>query len=270
MRILSTTVQPSYGKATAIVRWTVDRELAALNPEFAVYRSPDGAQGWELVAPPGTDLELTDPAFIFHSLATIPHYRVLAMYDDPAVYVEGPTAGLFDELTRREFGVCRRIMDIELRTIRIDGWDVLHYIPLANGVIQKGWIDETGQEGYTCPGTDDGFGQKFVDGYAAPWLTVMHPSRTGPIIKELRDDGLGIFDENKIVCKMLAFPRPVTGHLIIHPETDNRYVVTSKVQPHLFKGTYPVAFTAQLRLLEREHPAYRLPIPEDLSTVRRP
>jgi hypothetical protein len=272
MRILTTTIQPSYGLGRAIVRWTVDAELAAANPEFFVYRSPDGAQGWERVNDTATSLlELEDTQFRFYSRATIPHYRVRAVLDaDPANDIDGGPVGLFAALTRREFAACRRMIEVEYQTIRHDGWPVLHYVPLTKGEVQPGWNQTTGKEETACAGEKDGYGQKYVGGYTTPYYTVLHPRQVGPIVKELRDDGLGVFDQNTIVAKMGPFPRPVSGHLIVHPDTDNRYAVTEKVTPWPFKGTYPISFTAQLELLPREHPAYRLPLPDDFDTWELP
>lgn len=267
LQFTSLTIQPSYGQAQALVRWAVNQELQAANPEYHLWSSPDGAGDWRRVnSDPVDDLEYLDTDFTYNSRLSIPHYRVLAITDD-GTEVEGPVVGLFAQLTRREYSACRQMIRQEYRQIRHDGWRVLHYIPRTRGQIVPGWDTHTDQQTSDCPADQDGYGQKYVGGYRPPFATVLHPQDVGPLIKQIRDDGLGVFDQNKITARMLAFPRPEKGHLIVHPETDNRYVVTEAVKPWAFKGSYPIAYSAQLELLRREDRAYRLPLPTNLDQL---
>ncbi len=267
MRIQDLQLQPAYGQAQTLVRWTVDRELELAEPvEYHVFRSPDGAGDWARAnTDPITDREYLDTGFTFNTRTRIPHYRVLALVGHDRQQVHSPVRGLFESLTRREYGAVRAMIGREFRQIRADGWRVLHYIPLTRGTVQPGWDPQTDQETNPCPGPDDGYGQKYVGGYREPFRSWLHPNDVGPLVKQLRDDGLGMFDDNKVVTRMLAFPRPERGHLIVRPETDDRWAVTEIVKPYAFKGIYPIAYMAQLELLRREDPAYRLPLPPNLE-----
>jgi len=269
MQILDINLQPAYGQRQALVRWSSDVALEAQNPVYHIYRSPDGAGDWERANTDPVDaLEYLDTNFHFNSRLTVPHYRVLAVLPNGDM-IDSPTKGLYQDMSRQEYAACSYMIRQEYKQIRHDGWKILHYIPLTRGEIQPGWDGTTGQLLKDCPGEDDGYGQKYVGGYRDPFYTVLHPGDMGPIIKQRKDDGIGVFDQNKITVRMLAFPQPQPGHLIVHPSTDNRWMVTEAVKPFLFKGNYPIAHACQLELLRRESPAYRLPIP-DLSTLKLP
>ena len=264
-------IQPNHGRREAIVRWTVNRELSLANPVYHVYRSPDGAGDWALVNPvPTEDTELLDTGFSFPSRVSTPHYRVLAVLDGQPGPDSGPV-GLFSRLTRREYGAVRRMVELEYLQIRHDGIPVLHFIPRTRGKIAEGWDEQTGQVSEVCVDSQavDSYGLKYEGGYRAPLYTCVHWRDTGPTLKMDRDDGMGILDEFKVTARMLAFPRPEKGHLIVDPATDNRYIVGEVVKPWSFRGVYPVRYDAQLELARRESPVYRVPLP-DLSELKRP
>jgi hypothetical protein len=271
MQFLDISIQPSYGVRQAIVRWSVDQELTQAFPEYHVYRSPDGAGDWvRCNTDPITETEYLDVDFSFNTRTRIPHYRLLAKLPDNTLIKSTPI-GLFEKLTKREYGVCHYMMKQEYRQIRVDGLPVLHYIPKTSGDIAEGWDAETGQSVSPCvtDPTKEGYGLKYVGGFREPLYTVLRMDDTGPIVKLDRDDGIGLLDEFKVMVRMLGYPRPEKGHMIVHPATDNRYLVTDVVKPFAFRGTYPVAYQTQLELLRRESPLYRVPVP-DLIGVPKP
>jgi hypothetical protein len=271
MKFLGISVQPSYGKSDAIIRWTVDAELESAEADYYVFRSPDGAGDWERANSTAVEdaFEYLDVGFHYSSRIKVPHYRVMAVLPDGSP-VHSHTVGLFDSLRRSEYGACHYITRQEYRQIRQSGIPVLHYIPKTRGEIAPNWDEELGKITGPCdtPGKES-YGQKYVGGYRDPFYTHILYTDTGPVVKMDREDGLGILDGDKVQARMLSFPRPEKGHLIVHPETDNRYMVTDVVKPYKFRGIYPVAFMTQLELLRREDPAYSVPTP-DLSEVAVP
>lgn len=233
------------------------------NPTFHVFRSPDGAGDWVRAnTDPISELEFRDTNFHFTVRGRIPHYRVLTVLPD-GEQIHAHPVGLFQKLTKAEYGACHFITKQEFLHIRKDGIPVLHYIPRTTGEIADGWNEETGQQEKACEDPDrDGFGQKYVGGYREPLATFLRPADNGPIVRTHRDDGTGILDEYKMTCRMLHFPRPEQGHMILHPASDNRYIVTDVVKPYCFRGDYPVAYDVQLELDRRESPVYRVPVPD--------
>jgi hypothetical protein len=271
MQFIDIQVQPSYGKREALVWWTVDAAMRLANPVYHVFRSSDGAGDWvRCNTDPISDTEYLDTNFSFSTRTQIPHYRVLAVLADNTTVPSVPI-GLFEKLTKSEYGACHYMMKQEYRQIRKDGFPVLHYVPKTTGPLAEGWDEDTGQSITPCTTdvTKEGYGLKYAGGYRSPLYTVIHFTDTGPILKVDRDDGMGILDEFKTMARMLAYPRPEKGHLIVHPATDNRYMVSEIVKPLAFRGVYPVVYQAQLELLRRESPAYRVPVP-DLSTLAKP
>jgi hypothetical protein len=265
MQILDIQIRPSYGKSQAIVSWTPDTELTGADPDYYVFRSPDGAGDWAQVNDDPIEgvTEHLDMAFHFASRSKIPHYRVMAKLSDGTA-VHSHTKGLFATMTRGEFTACHYIINQEYMQSRISGYPVLHFIPLTRGVVAPNWNETTGRVEGPCEDAGmESYGQKYVGGYRPPYTTYLRELDSGPIVKIDRDDGLGILDEFKMPVRMLAFPRPEKGHLIVNPATDDRYTVTEVVKPFKMRGIYPVAYQAQLELLRREDPAYLLPIPED-------
>lgn len=272
MKFIEIQLQPSYSAADCIVRWTVDRELLEADADYYIFSSPDGAGDWQRRngAPLQGVTEYLDTGFAFNSRTMIPHYRMIAELSDGTI-IDSHTVGLFDELRRSEYGACKYIMRQEYLQIRQAGIPVLHYIPKTKGEISPNYDEETGQVTGTCEDPDkDSYGEKYVGGYRNPFYTHILYTDTGPTVKVDKDDGTGILDQYKVMARMLAFPRPLKGHLIVHPGTDQRYKVTDVVKPYTFRGIYPVVFTAQLELLRREDPAYGVPIPDDWREIAKP
>lgn len=272
MRVQSLQIQPSYGSGHALVFWEPDYELAAASASYYVYSSPDGAGDWRMCNDaPLEATEFLDLNFDYSTRHRIPHYRVLAVLPDGTMIHSEPV-GLFSGLSRSEYGGCHVMMKQEYLHIRTDGFPVFHYIPRTHGELASGWNPDTQENVSPCPEdpTKDSFGQKYVGGYRKPYYTVMHIKGPRGILKRDREDGLGLQDEFKPAARMLAFPRPERGHVIVVPGTDDRYKVTGVVQALQFKGVYPVMFIAQLELLRREHPAYRIPLPSNWKQLPLP
>lgn len=260
---LSVHVQPSYGRNKAIIAWTVATGYS--NADFYVYKSlTKGTPPWTLLntvpAKAGmyedTDLKLTDN----------PYYRVLMIkagqeYDSPVV-------SAFDKLSKLQYGGVSKMMGLEYKRMSSgNGLQILHYIPLADGELDESVDPLTGQQyGIACPETDDNFGTKFKGGYGPPMYTWMEITKYGEDEIKEGDNNLDVDDSLKHKARLLAFPVPKPGDLIIHPPTDNRYAVMSPVQGNLFRGVCPISYDVEIQLLRRTDARYRIQVPAELPT----
>ena len=143
-----------------------------------------------------------------------------------------------------------------------NGLQILHYLPLLEGEKNPAYDDLTGQQLIAdCP-EDDSYGLPYKGGYGPPVRTWLELYQIGPEKYSDKTDGKGADTTYDVRARMLAFPKPMTNHLVIHPPTDNRYVVGEIVQPYLFKGLFPVAYDVTLKLLRRNDPRYRVVVPQ--------
>lgn len=260
---LSVHVQPSYGRNKAIVAWAVVRGYEQAT--CYVFKSHTrGTPPWTLLneAPSvtrmyeDTVLELTDNIY----------YRVLMVHEGQEY--DSPVVSAFDKLSRAQYGGVSKIMGMEYARMSTgNGIQVLHYIPLANGELDETVDPLTEQKyGIACPDADDNFGTKFKGGYTPPVYTWMEITSYGKDEVKESDNGLDTDDSLIHKARLLAFPTPKPGDLIIHPTTDNRYAVNSPVQGNLFRGVYPVSYDVDIQLLRRTDARYRIEIPNPLPT----
>lgn len=257
---LDLVVQPSYGSRNVLLSWTVSSCFPSL--KYLVFRSVhNGAPPWELIT---EDYILTtqfiDEAFVVDNRMQQVHYRLSAIDSDGNEY-DSPIVGMFDRLTRSEYGAIHKIMLQEYKRMRSgNGLRVFHYSPLLEGEPNEAYDPETGQQLIaTCP--DDGsYGLPFKGGYGPPVQTWVELMKVGPEINSDKPDGKGAITQYNLQARMLAFPKPMLNHLIIHPTTDNRYAVGEQVQPYLFKGLVPIAYDVTLQLLSRNDPRYKVPV----------
>lgn len=257
-------VQPSYGKNKAVIVWTV--EAGYESADFYVFKSFNKGIGpWELV-------NETAPAkhgmYIDNSMDMLsdPYYRLLMI--DRGVEYDSPVVGVFDKLSKTQFGGVRKMMHLEyLRMSSGNGIQVLHYIPLVSGELNSNVDPLTYQKyGYPCKEDDEDVGLTYKGGFAPPIYTWVEIKVFGEHKIEEASTGLNISDTLTHQGRMLAFPRPNAGDLLIHPSTDNRYVLTSSVQGNLFRGICPISYDVGLQLLHKNDPRYKVVVPPTLPT----
>lgn len=267
---LSLHVQPSYGQRSAIVTWSVAD--AYKDGDFYIYKSENnGRPPWTLLnTEPASNGMYIDTSFVADNRLQKIYYRIFLKKDDEEY--DSPLISFFDKLSRLQYGGVAKMMKLEYsRMMSGNGLQVLHYVPLNKGEANPNYDEETGQLlGPDCAGTtadELSFGQPFIGGFNAPIYTWMETVQRGPDILSDLETGLGADDSHIIQARLLAFPKPERGHLIIHPPTDNRYVIGEQIQGHYFRGVIPISFDVRLHLLRREDPRYKVPVPEDLSTI---
>lgn len=268
---ISVHVQPSYGSHTALISWSL---VPTVSGDIWVYRSPDGAGDWTLVNTvpvDSSDGQFQDSEFGSRALALIPHYKLTLELANGDL-LDSPIAGPFEHLTRTEFGGLSKIMKMEyMRMSRGNGLRVLHYKPRLTGPDAPTVDPLTGsiRGDASCP-SDTSYGEKKAIGFRRPFLTWVELQEVGDYGADDRTDGLGTTDEQTITARFLAYPKPMPNDVIVHVPTDNRYEVKSAIVPFMFRGLMPVGYTAKMRLIPRNDPRYRIPIPDEYQTMPRP
>ena len=257
-------VQPSYGKHRVVLTWRVNPGYEAGN--FYIYRSIDGAPPWTLLNPdtPVTDrLFFEDDTFIVENILQMSNYRILLEKDGKQY--KSPIVGFYSSsIDRAEFGAVRQAMRAEYVRMRAKrGLRVLLYTPLLTGTPAPGFMEDSGQviNSTNIDPDKDSYGQRFIGGYNPPTETWLSISSVAPTSFSERPDGMSNEDTSISTARMLVFPLPKAGDLIIHPPTDNRYGIGDQLKVFRFKGIIPVACEAQLQLISRNDPRYRVPVP---------
>ncbi len=262
----SAQVWPSWGHKTCWVSW--EHSFPA-GTGFHLWRSPNGVAGWELVNETpvyGHDYEDT-LGDVGDALATM-YYRVAAFDVDGNERGESGVVMPREALTPLERAAISGIIRQEyLIASRIDGIRVVHFAGLYNAVTGDKVDAETNQvHGPECEGTNAGTSSTVgpvIDGVrlAPPRQTFVRLLGAQQARQFLDPNGLGTIDSNRLVGRFLAFPIPRPGDVIVHVPTDRRMAVLPAVVTMRFNGHYPVAHTAELRLLPKSHEAYRVPVP---------
>jgi hypothetical protein len=257
---IDVTVQPSYGKQKVLIRWVVTSKFR--DAKFYVFRSENNGGGnWKAVstaAVSGNTFEDTE-FYLANRLMQV-FYKVILIKDGKDY--ESPSVSAFDKLTRSEYGAAKQIMNYEyLRMSRGNGLRVFHYLPLVDGEINPDYDEETGQQLIaTCP--DDGsYGLKYKGGYGPPLQTWAEFLQIRESLSVAQGD-MGLDDKVTIAARLLAFPKPLKNHLIIHPPTDNRYIVGDELKGSYFKGFVATSYDVELTLLDRSDPRYNVPVPQ--------
>ena len=260
-------IYPSHGTRSATITW----ELAPGIPDGNVYLafSETGTDvSWQAVnpgAPVASALgTFTDEALNMNKGTADGFYRLLLITPDLAEYYSEPIQILGD-LTPREYGVIRGIIHQEYTQMRVtNGFPVWHCIPRAHGVLADNIDPDTGKyEGEECAVAapeDNGFGLKYKGGFYAPVLTWM---RVLTHNEGLQDDSEEFSPEemHKTAVRLMAFPRPSRGHMIVNPATDERFLVGDEIKPYRFRGVYAVAYNVTLEFLKQTDERYKFPVP---------
>jgi hypothetical protein len=269
---VSLNVQPAYGRREVLVSWQV---LPGYEEGlFFLYRSLTGEAPWKMlntvnsenVALAISGSSYIDESFVIENRVTDVHYRMLLRMPNGDEF-ESPVVSMFGKLTRRQWGGVCKMLAREYMRMRVgNGIEVLHYIPLSSGDINPNFDEDTGQ--HLSPdcihSPDDSYGMKYKGGFAPPTATYIEFKDVGPIVFQDRDDGQGHDDPLIVRARMLAHPRPNRGHLIIHPASDNRYVVGDTIKGYYFRGIVAIGYDVTLHLLRRNDARYRVPIPEEV------
>lgn len=258
-------IQPFIGNRRCVVSWrSPDNTESA---EFTVARSFSGASGtWEVLneGAPVTDGAdyFSDDTLVFPTALDTVYYRVIAKFEGQLF--KSPVVDLFSRIPRLEYGIVASIINEDFVSTRLNGGHIAwHCIPKSHGELATNIDPVSGQKtGTICslPPEEDAYGLQFKGGFSAPILTWVKISNVGPLSLSERDDGKGSDDDYPIKLRLLAFPRPRRGHMIVL-NNGHRYVLGEKAEPFMFRGLIPLAWHAEAELLDQADDRQRFPIP---------
>jgi hypothetical protein len=256
---LDVVVSPSYGEDRAVVRWAVSPEIRHNDSDFYVFRSEDGQTHWQLLnKAPVRGNQFVDTDFVVRDLLTTMHYRVLMVHHDSET--DSPVVGVFDKLTRREFGIVRRIMQLEMLCMMQgrQGIEVQVRSPLTSGVTCRcvDPVTKQSSQASLCPYC---YGTRFEGGFTSPVTTWIRAEDWNVNTRADDPSGKARTDVQVVRGRALTIPSLRTDDLVIHVPTDTRLAV-AEVKQEMFRGIVPVVSLPGFVLLPRQDIRYKLPV----------
>lgn len=248
-------VTPQHGQQYAALTWTLTPGWDAAT--FTVQKSPDGINGWATAGKVVGQRWFTDTQLLSGDRFNESFYRVFArLPDDRKAW--SPVVGTFGKLSRKEFGVASKIIELEARQLRTRSRAILlKRNPAATDC--PACVDTTTGQRLTtsfcpaCHGT--GKTNAYFPGLETRVWFLDAPSRA----KVMREDGAGTVDEHLAKARMLAIPVLDKDDFLAEPERDRRWLVETVVLSQ-FNGKVAVTCDLSLRLLARSDIRYQLPL----------
>lgn len=261
-----------FGLRRAALHYTL---AAGVTGGIYFYRSNDGVNAWTLLNP-GAPVMSPSGTFLDTDLDnsdkfTVPHYRgvVDPSGGPPETWLVGPAVGPYDYTSRRQVLASLCILDKEYRNMaheKGDGVQAFHCIPLDSGEPVSVYDPDTGQIlGPQCPETgsgEDGYGTPYQGGFYPPLQTWVKMIALDGKVRKTKREAMGSDEDADVVFRLLAYPRPERGHMIVLAKSDQRYLVGESINRHFFPGTtIPVAWECRCHLMDKVDPRARLEMP---------
>jgi hypothetical protein len=265
-------VQPAYGFEQSLVNWTLLPAYA--DGEVYLYRSPDGVEvsdAWVLLNEDNPVINQNfyiDNGLTDKNLQRQYFYRLTLFKDGE--YYDSPVIGMYSEgLNKTEYGVLRYMRKNEyLRMRSRNGVRILHCIPTIEGELNND-VDDILQAklGAACkegdkdsPDMYQGRGI-FEKEFSTIFQTWAELSSIGPVSVEYSENSTNNKLTQAYQLRLLGFPKPEVGHMIVLPNTDTRLLVTNNITPYYFKGYLPVAYDVAAEELPKDDSRYSIPLP---------
>lgn len=265
------TILPRRGFNEALISWDLPPDWAAA--DVYVSYSATGITGSYKVLNPtapvaGASGAYTDTDFNPGSEQEIGFYKLFGVLaGHPDIYSR--KVGVYAVLQPHEFGVVNEIIAREFIDMRAaNGRPVWHCVPKDWGTPGPMTDVDTGNvAGKECKDAENpAFGEMYQGGFFPPVLTWMRWLSTSA----LQVDESTITIESKIQrARLMAWPRPRRGHMLVDPVTDRRWMIGDSVAPYALRDIMPVYYEADLVFMHRDDPRYRFDVPEaDLAAFR--
>lgn len=246
--------QPSYAARHTQVEWTIPATYAG--GAVYVYRSLTGVAPWECLnasAPAAITDNFRDEELVVDNRVQVVHYRLMLEFGNERFGSE--PINLLQKLTRSQYGAARFMMIRELEWMRKgNGIPAYHYL-LSPGALDTIDSRTTQTALVPCPGSG-------LSGFTAGIPTWIRLEPTTVTVSD-RPEGDGAVYSATTKARMLSWPRPVRGHVIVDPFSDDRYAVADTVYEYKWRGIVPIAYDVTLQLLGRQDDRYQLPVPNN-------
>jgi hypothetical protein len=269
-------IYPRHGSRSATITWELEEGTPA--GDVYVAFSTAGTRGtWKAVnptAPVPSELEMFQDTGLFMDAGTVDgFYRLMLVTDADDEFVSEPFQ-IAGDMTAREYGILRAMIRQEFLQMRVtNGFPVWHCIPKTHGIPANNIDPDTDlSQGEECAEADpalQSYGMPFQGGFYPPVLTWM---RVIAHAEGLQDDPeeFSPSETDQTSVRLMCFPRPRRGHMIVDPTTDRRYLVSQEIKPYRLRGVMPVAYNATLDFLSQGDERYKFAMPNiDTKAYRR-
>lgn len=267
-------VYPNHGARSAVVTWQLAGGVVA--GDVYVAFSPTGTAGsWDPINPDAPIASAVgmfqDPALNMDSGSAMGFYRLMLTNPDGDFLSE--SFGIYGDLTPQEYGMVRAIIHREFTEMRVtQGYPVWHCIPKQTGDPALNVDPDTGVvSGIECANAaDPSYGLPILGGFHPPVLTWIRAITTSAGTLQDHETDMSPRETDVTAIRMMAFPRPSRGHMLVDPATDRRYLLGDEIKPFLLRGVMPIAYEAAMQFLSQGDPRYRYQLPEiDTKAYRR-
>jgi hypothetical protein len=269
-------IYPSHGSRQATITWELVDGTDA-GDVYVAFSDVGTAGTWRALnqdAPVPSETEMFQHDSLHLNAGTVEgFYRLLLITDGAEEFMSEPFQILGD-ITPREYGIARAMIHQEFIQMRVtNGYPVWHCIPKTHGKPANNVDPDTGKAaGKECSELDplvQSYGLPFQGGFYPPILTWM---RVIEHSEGLQDDPeeFSPAETDQTSVRLMAFPRPRMGHMIVDPTNDRRYLVSGEIKPYRLRGVLPIAYNATLEFLGQGDARYRFATPEiDTKAYRR-
>ena len=264
-------VQPFLGERLVTISWEAADEFN--DAKYFIARSPSGApRTWVQLNPDnpvtnGLD-HFTDTNALIPNPGETVYYKIRMVQEGREPINSNPVE-LFSVLPRHEYGIVAAHINAEWLGMRLAGGvPAWHCIPLSSGDPASGLDPETGL--ITNAPCGDSYGLPFAGGFATPLGTRVRVISTGPVSETDNAQQLGTDRSFQFKLRLMAFPRPRRGHMIVCPG-DQRFIIGETAEPYLFKGFVPLAWEVSAETLDPADLRYKFPVdpyPDDATAYR--
>lgn len=259
-------IYPHHGTRSSMVTWSIADGVPSGVVHVAF--SETGTKPWRLL----TDVSpIASAVGVYHdaelhmnSGAANGYYRLLLTNVVGDNFSE--PIGIFGDLSPKEYGIVRAIMHREFTEMRAtNGYPVWHCIPKTSGEPAANYDPDTGEiVGLECQGTaeeDSSYGLPFLGGFNPPILTWVRALSIDRGTLKDSESELAPRETDTTAVRMMAFPRPSRGHMIVDPSNDRRYLIGDEIKPFMLRGVMPIAYEATMEFLSQNDPRYRFHVP---------
>lgn len=248
-------VIPIYGQFRALIVWKTAPELAG--GSFAVFKSQDGVNGWEILTT-GVGIEEAVDTNLLSQGKLLEHYYQVRVTGVDGVTHASPPIGTFGTVRRDEFGAARTIMQKEFEILR--RFTRLLVCKLrANAPPCSICVNDNTDQAIGISLCEQCWGTTKQGGYYPPVLSYGRFMAFSPTTQANSQEGAGATDPVTANIRMLAFPLLRQNDLLVDREADRRYLVNS-VKPSRLGGKIPVVQIVDAMLLTTVDIRYRFPI----------
>lgn len=184
--------------------------------------------------------------------------------------MRSPVVGIYQDVTRREYGLAKTIIAREFEDMRrANGIPAWFCAPIISGELASSVDPDTGMM-VKATACDDGMGMRYAGGFYKPvitWVRLFGPAQTSDRKDDPDGDGQTSSEVQNI--RMMPFPPPRAGVMLVCPKTDRRWVLGPDSKILRLREILPVIYESTATLLRPNDPRHKFEVPEFTIEDRR-